>query len=288
MDRVKILNIEMDNFTLEEMLEHLTAGAVFTPNVNHMALLQHSEAFYRAYQSAEYRVCDGQVIYLLSRLLGTPFKARVSGSELFPRFCKRHCTNEAIRIFLLGGREGSGEAIMQKLNAKAGRSLIVGAYAPPFGFEHDEIEMTAILERVRQSGATVLAVALGAPKQELFIATHRANLPMVHIFFAIGATLDFEAGVLRPIPPWLMATGLGFLSRLASEPRRLWRRYLIEAPPFFWLVLKQRFGVYRNPFANIPCPKIEQAQRLLAVTEPPAKSEIQDVVEVATQERPNW
>jgi UDP-N-acetyl-D-mannosaminuronic acid transferase (WecB/TagA/CpsF family) len=93
-----------------------------------------------------------------------------------------------------------------------------------------------------------LAVGVGAPKQEIWIARHRHRMPRVTRFLAIGATIDFEAGTVKRAPKWMSRAGIEWLYRLMSEPRRLYRRYLIEGPPFFWLLLKQRLGLYRDPF----------------------------------------
>jgi exopolysaccharide biosynthesis WecB/TagA/CpsF family protein len=249
--RVPILNIEVDNLTEAEFLAQLTSGVVFTPNINHLVKLQSDRAFYDAYQEAEYRVCDGQVIFLLSRLLGTPFRERLSGSDIFPHFCEYHRQNPLMTVFLLGGRDdASAQAAQQRLNERAGRALVVAAYSPPLGFESDPDELARILQQINNSGASVLAVGVGAPKQELFIRRYRKDLIKVKIFFAIGATIDFEAGTQRRIPEWLMRSGLGFIHRVLFEPRRLWWRYMVEPAPVFLCLLRQRFGCYTDPFAR--------------------------------------
>ncbi len=150
--------------------------------------------------------------------------------------------------FLLGGAADSPRRAAYKINREAGREMVVGGYSPPFGFEHDPIECDRIIEMIREAGATVLAVGVGAPKQEKWIAKHRDRLPFIQIFMAIGATIDFEAGNISRAPRWVQSSGLEWLYRLSAEPGRLWRRYLIHDPPFFWLILKQRLGLYRSPF----------------------------------------
>ena len=93
-----------------------------------------------------------------------------------------------------------------------------------------------------------LAVGVGAPKQEKWILKYKDLMPNVKIFMAIGATIDFEAGNVKRAPQWMSRYGLEWLYRLLSEPSRLWKRYLVDDLPFFWLILKQRFGWYRNSF----------------------------------------
>lgn len=247
MDAINILNVQVDNVSLSELLEHLDRGVVYTPNVDHLIKLQSDREFQEAYQAAHFRVCDSKVIYYVSRFLGAPLRAKISGSDLFPAFYEYHRHNPEIRIFLLGAREGVARTAQQKINAKIGRDIIVDAHSPSFGFERNEAECDAIIDLINQSGATVLAVGVGAPKQEKWIYKYKDRLPNVRIFLAIGATIDFEAGSLSRAPQWMSATGLEWLYRLAMEPQRLWRRYLIEDPLFFWLVIKQKLNLYIAP-----------------------------------------
>lgn len=244
---IKILGISIHNFSKQEFLELLDSGVVFTPNVDHLIKLERDSDFFRVYQEADYRVCDSKILYYVSRFLGMPIREKISGSELLPDFCQHHRDNEDIRIFLLGAREGVAHQAQQRMNAKAGRDIVVGAYSPSFGFERDESECTEIIDMINRSGATVLAVGVGAPKQEKWIAKYKHQLPNVRIFLAIGAAIDFEAGYKKRSPRWISEAGLEWLHRLLSEPQRLWRRYLIEGLPFFWLVLKQKLNLYRPP-----------------------------------------
>lgn len=244
---VKILNIQISNISMQEMLANLEQGVVLTPNVDHLMKLQHDADFFHIYKSADYRVCDSQVLLYASRFLGTPLQEKISGSDLFPAFYKFHADNKDIKIFLLGGLEGVPDKAAATINQKINREIVVGYYSPPFGFESDEQECLAIVERISRSGATVLAVAVGAPKQEKWIYRYKSHLPMVKIFMAIGATVDFEAGVIRRAPSWMSRLGVEWLYRLMNEPNRLWRRYFIDDLPFFYLLLKQRLSLYKNP-----------------------------------------
>jgi exopolysaccharide biosynthesis WecB/TagA/CpsF family protein len=259
MARVKILNIGIDNFSMSDFLAKLDNGVVFTPNVDHLMKLQSDPDFFKIYSCADYVVCDSKILIYAAKLLGTPLKEKISGSDLFPAFCRYHKSNDAVKIFLLGGKEGVARKAQGRINSHTGRDIIVGSYAPPFGFEHDPRECAKILELINQSGATVLAVGLGAPKQERFIAQYRHQLPQIKIFFAIGATIDFEAGNVCRAPQWVSEVGLEWLYRLVSEPNRLWKRYLVEDPPFLWLVLKQKLGLYVDPFTTAYQSEVESA-----------------------------
>ncbi|HEY9640109.1 MAG TPA: WecB/TagA/CpsF family glycosyltransferase [Coleofasciculaceae cyanobacterium] len=250
MGSVKLLNAFIDNLSMVELLEKLTHGVVYTPNVDHLVKLQTDREFFDAYNSADFRTCDSKILFYVSKLLGSPFKEKVSGSDLFPAFCNYHKNNKDISIFLLGAREGIAREAQQRINAKVGRQIVTGTHSPSFGFEKDEAECDRIIELINASGATVLAVGVGAPKQEKFIYKYRDRFQHVKIFLAIGATIDFEAGNVARAPKWISDLGLEWFYRLISEPRRLWKRYLVEGPTFFWYVLLQVVNLYVNPFES--------------------------------------
>lgn len=250
MKNVKILNVSINNLSTKELLSQLQSGVVFTPNVDHLIRLQKDSEFVKIYQTADYRVCDSKILYYASRFLGCPVKEKISGSDLFPAFYEYHQDNEDITIFLLGAKEGIAKKAQENINAKVGRQMVIGAHSPSFGFEKNEEECEQIIEMINRSGATVLGVGVGAPKQEKWIAKHKHRMPNVKIFLAIGATIDFEAGVLKRAPKWMSEVGMEWLFRLVSEPLRLWKRYL-EDTYFFWLVLKQKMNLYQVPVEPI-------------------------------------
>ncbi|EAW38493.1 WecB/TagA/CpsF family glycosyltransferase [Lyngbya sp. PCC 8106] len=249
MNTVKILNVNIDNLSTEELLQKLgqQGGVVFTPNVDHLINLQRDEEFYKIYQNSDYKVCDSQVLYYASRLLGQPIREKISGSDLFPAFYRYYKNCENTTIFLLGAGEGVGVRAQEKINSMVGREMVIDTYSPPYGFEKDEVECQRIVERINQSGATVLAVGLGAPKQEKWIVKHKHKLKTIRIFLAIGASIDFEAGEKPRSPQWMSELGIEWLYRLSCEPKRLWKRYLVDDLPFVWLVMKQWLNLYSSP-----------------------------------------
>ncbi len=238
--QVKILNTVIDNLSWPEFLHRLDYGIVFTPNVDHLMLLRKDPELVSAYRQADYRVCDSQILVYASRFLGTPLKAKIAGSDLLPTFCKYHRHNEAIKIFLLGGDQGIPQQAQANINTRVGRKIVVDAHSPSFGFERDEEECQFIIDKIRHSTATVLVVGLGCPKQEKWIVKYRHQLPNIRIFMALGAAIDFEAGHKPRSPRLLSKIGLEWLYRLLSEPKRLWRRYLIRDMYFLWLLLGQK------------------------------------------------
>ncbi len=244
---IPFLNISVQNVSMQEFLENLHEGVVFTTNIDHLVKLQYDQEFARIYNLAEYRLCDSQILFWLSRWLNTPLKEKISGSDLFPQFCQFSKHNPNIRIFLLGGLHEVATRATERINAKVGRQIVVDSYSPSYGFERDEAECSYIVERIQQSGATVVAIGVGAPKQEKWIFHYKDRLPSVKIFMAVGATLDFEAGALKRAPKWMSRCGLEWLYRLLSEPQRLWKRYLIDPLPIFWLLFQQKLGCYTPP-----------------------------------------
>ncbi|MFH7028389.1 MAG: WecB/TagA/CpsF family glycosyltransferase [Heteroscytonema crispum UTEX LB 1556] len=244
MKKIKILNLDLDNLSTTEFLENFQAGVVFTPNVDHLIKLQKDPEFLEAYSISDYKVCDSQILVYASKFLGTPFKEKISGSDLFPAFYNHHKNNHDIKIFLLGGVEGVALEAQKKINQKIGRKIVVDTYSPPFGFEKDEEECQKIIDLINNSEATVLAIGLGAPKQEKWIYKYKDFLPKIKIFMAVGATIDFEAGNVKRAPKWMSKIGLEWMFRLTTEPKRLWKRYLVDDVAFFVLILKQKFNLH--------------------------------------------
>jgi exopolysaccharide biosynthesis WecB/TagA/CpsF family protein len=263
MQQVHLLNINVHNIAMIELLDKLRlGGTVFTPNVDHLVKLQHNQEFYQAYQGADYMVCDSKVLMYAARFLKTPIQEKISGSDLFPAFYTYYKHEQSVKIFLLGSAPGIAERARQKINAKVGRDIVVAAHSPSFGFEMNEEECKKIVRLINNSGATVLAIGVGAPKQELWLMRYRDQLHNIKTFLAIGATIDFEAGNVKRSPRWMSEVGLEWLYRVICEPRRLWKRYLIHDLPFFWLILQQRLSLYRNPWASEHSPRPQEPRSL--------------------------
>ena len=247
--RVNILSVPIDNISMYDLLERLKyGGVVFTPNVDHLVKLQKDRHFYQAYLDADYRVCDSQLIFYASRFLNQPICEKVSGSDLFPAFYSYYSKDENVKIFLLGGLEGVAEQASRRINQKVGRDMVVGCYSPSLGFENDPVECDKIVELINSSGANVLAVGVGAPKQEKWIIKYKSSLSSISTFLAIGASIDFEAGNIKRAPRWMSFAGLEWLYRLIREPGRLWRRYLVEDVVFFALIWQQKFNPEHKKF----------------------------------------
>ena len=254
----RILNTEILSIRKQELLGRLKEGALFTPNVDHVVRLQKDREFYQAYQTAEWVVCDSVILQRMSHLLRHPVVESIPGSSFFHDFCDYHRHDSDCRIFILGGKEGVAQRAMENVNRRIGRQIVVGAHSPSFSFVRDDAESRSIMEMVKASGATVLMVCATSPKQEVWIARWRGMMEEgrgktegdghVRLFMALGATVDFEAGVVKRCPLAFRRLGLEWFWRFCQEPRRLFHRYFIQDMQFFWYFGKQILGSYRNPF----------------------------------------
>ena len=250
MEKVKILNVRIQSITENGLLDSLKEGVLVTPNVDHLVKLQRDKEFYDVYQQAEWVVCDSKILYQLSKLLKHPLPEAIPGSSFFTAFYLHHKDNPNCKIFLLGAKEGVAQKAMKRINQRVGREIIVGAHSPSFGFEKKEDECKELIDIVNKSGANVLLVGVGAPKQEKWIMKYREKMPNVDIFMALGATIDFEAGTLKRAPAFWQKIGMEWLYRCLQEPKRLFKRYFVDDMQFFYYFMRQLLGIYRNPFGK--------------------------------------
>lgn len=210
---------------------------VVTPNVDHLCRLTRDTAFRDAYGGASLVLADGAPILWFSRLLGRPLREKLSGSDLVPRL-SAYAAAKGYRVFFFGAGPGVAEEAAARLTARYPGLPVVGAVSPPMGFYDDPVEAQAMAESVRRAEADICFVALGAPHQELWMSRYHqaAGVP---VMIGIGAGLDFVAGRVRRAPRWVQRAGLEWLWRLCREPRRLWRRYLIDDSYFLVLLWRE-------------------------------------------------
>lgn len=187
-------------------------------------------------------VPDGQPVrWALNLLHRTALPDRVYGPTLMLKLCARMAAEE-LPVFLYGSRPPVLDALEANLLRRFPGLRIAGAL--PSRFQRvSEAEQQAIAEAIRQSGARLVLVGLGCPRQEVWAFE---NAPLIGIpAAAVGAAFDFHAGLLPQAPPRLQALGLEWLFRLVQEPKRLWRRYLLLNPRYVWLVALQGLGIRR-------------------------------------------
>ena len=246
--QTQFLNINIQNISQRQLLQLLRKGVLITPNVDHLVKLQKDKEFYEVYQQAEWVVCDSKILYILSKLLKKPLPEAIPGSSFFTAFYEYHKDDPNCKIFLLGAAEGIAAKAMKRINQKVGRNIVVGAHSPSYGFEKKPEESEELIRIVNESGANVVLVGVGAPKQDKWIMKYRNRMPKVDIFMGLGATIDFEAGTLKRAPKFWQKVGMEWLYRCIKEPKRLFKRYFIDDMKFFYYFTLQLLGIYKNPF----------------------------------------
>lgn len=242
---MKFMNIYIDNCTKEEAISHIEKciqekkiGHVITPNVDQIIRIEKDEYFKSICNSAELLLVDGTPLLWIAKWYGTPIKEKICGSDLVPELCKISA-QKGYKVFLLGAAEGVAAKAARNLKNKFPGLDVVGTYSPPFGFEKDEEEIQHINQILLDSKADLLFVGMGVPKQDIFIHEnmHIYKIPMS---FSIGATIDFEAGVQKRAPKCINKIGMEWLYRLLSNPKRMFRRYIIDDMKIFRLAWKYK------------------------------------------------
>lgn len=213
-----------------EALSNGRGGWIATANLDHLRRLRRSEEFRDAYARTSMVVADGMPLVWASRLQGTPLPERVAGSDLILSLSRAAAAN-GHSVFLLGGNPGAAEAAAEILARDIGGLRIAGTACPPVGFERDAAQMDALRRQLATSGAGIVFVALGSPKQELFIDRTRDALPDAW-WIGVGISFSFVSGEVRRAPRLLQRLGLEWMHRMVQEPRRLARRYLLQGLPF--------------------------------------------------------
>lgn len=236
----------MDAITFEgalEAVERLIAagngGALFTPNVDHVVIADSHPGLREAYAAADLSVADGQWVVWASRFLGTPLPGKVSGSDLILPLA-REAGRKGRPIFLLGGAPGVAEAAGQRLEKEG--AIVCGWESPQIDLATPQDSLVA---RIAAAKPALILVALGCPRQELWIHRYRDRLRPA-VLLGVGGTLDFITGRIRRAPAWISKAGLEWAFRLALEPRRLARRYLVNDPRFLGILLRTS----REPLAD--------------------------------------
>jgi N-acetylglucosaminyldiphosphoundecaprenol N-acetyl-beta-D-mannosaminyltransferase len=262
--RVRVGRVWIDSVDFHGALERITAlvdagrgGSVFTPNVDHIVMAEEDERFRDAYQRASLVLVDGMPVVWASHLLRTPLVEKVSGSDLILPLA-RLAAASGWRVYLLGGGPGSAAASAARFTSEFGVN-VVGYDDPTVSSDGASVNEAAVLSRIRRARPDLVLVALGAPKQEFWIERARQSLGYA-VAVAVGAGLDFVAGKVRRAPRWMCACGLEWLYRLAQEPRRLWRRYLVRDPRFLVVVARTLLEPRRARMRDQLVSRIEREQ----------------------------
>jgi N-acetylglucosaminyldiphosphoundecaprenol N-acetyl-beta-D-mannosaminyltransferase len=241
--RVSMLGVSIDNLTMDEALD--TIGGWLDTKKRHQVAFVNADCLNIAWRNLAYRhvlagaaltLGDGIGLKIGGALLGRPIRQNVNGTDLFPRLCELASRTQA-RIFLLGARPEVVDGVRDWIAARHGAAVVCGTQHGYF----DAADEPAVLERIRASRADILLVALGAPRQDQWLAAHLAATGAT-VGIGVGGLFDFYSGRIPRAPMWMREIGLEWAFRLYQEPRRMWRRYLVGNVQFVTRVLRERWG----------------------------------------------
>jgi N-acetylglucosaminyldiphosphoundecaprenol N-acetyl-beta-D-mannosaminyltransferase len=238
---VSLITLETAVATIMGWIERGQANYVCVREVNGLMSAVNDPELMRINRNAGMVTPDGMPLVWLSRWR-TGFKTgRVSGADLVDALC---CAGQekGLSHYFYGGKAGVADAMIAKLQAKYPALSAAGSLSPPFraltsGEDQD------IIDKINKSGATVVWVGISSPNQEFWMRDHVGRIKGATLI-GVGAAFDFHSGAVARAPKWMQRHGLEWLHRLASEPRRLWRRYLVAGPLFLLMVLREQIALF--------------------------------------------
>lgn len=241
LNKIEFLGIKITRCAINEFIEYVLQAAqirqkTFITYVNaHCVNFAFRDADYRQIlQQADVVYADGQAIIWAARFLGERLPERVNAGDFFPEFVRR-CATANLKLFLLGSYPGVASSVAERLQRQIPELEIVGTH---HGFI-TPAEEPELVSRINNSGADILLVGMGVPRQEkwAFSQLERLAVPVV---WCVGALFEYYGGHRARAPQWVRRCGMEWLFRLILEPRRLWRRYILGNPEFVWRVLVAR------------------------------------------------
>ena len=241
---VSAINMERTLEAIAEWISRREPRYVCVTGVHGLVESQRDEELRRIHNAAGLVTPDGMPLVWLSRLKGFRHVERVYGPDLLLAVCE-HSVKRSYRHFFYGGASGVAELLTSRLQSRFPGLHIVGTDSPPFRPLTPEEDLAAV-ERINAAQPDIVWVGISTPKQERWMAAHVGRLT-APVLIGVGAAFDFHAGLKKQAPRWMQRSGLEWLFRLLSEPRRLGPRYLVNNPWFLWLVLLQALG--RKPYA---------------------------------------
>ncbi len=240
---VSAINMTMALEIIDGWIAHRESHYVCVTGVHGVMESQRDENLRRIHNQAGLVTPDGMPLVWLSRLKGFRHVDRVYGPDLMLALCERSVAR-GYRHFFYGGAKGVPEQLSEVLQRRFPGLCIVGTYSPPFRpltAEEDE----EVVRMINGADPDIVWVGLSTPKQERWMADHVGRLT-APVLIGVGAAFDFHTGRKPQAPRWMQRSGLEWLFRLLTEPRRLWRRYLINNPLFIALILLQAAGLRKQ------------------------------------------
>ena len=240
--RVPVDDLTFDRVTMKEAVRrivrmakrHDRARHVCTGNLDHLVMADRDPEFRAAYKKADLVVADGAPVVWLSKLAAkasaSVLPERVAGSDLFWELAKM--SGEAnLRLFFLGGADGAAARAAKVVEKRYPQARIAGTYCPPHASFDASDEQARIKRIVRQAAPDILLVALGAPKQEKWIAAHKDELG-VPVAIGVGGSFELASGMAKRAPEWMQSVGMEWFYRFTQQPKRLFQRYFVDDLPY--------------------------------------------------------
>jgi N-acetylglucosaminyldiphosphoundecaprenol N-acetyl-beta-D-mannosaminyltransferase len=245
--KVHILGTPVSSLTMDELFRDWEAvikegkktQVCITP-VNSILAARATARVQEIYQHADYVLCDGVPVKWASKFLGDPIKERITGLDVLPRIFPFALQND-FSIFLLGASPGVAETLQKVMEVKHPGVKIVGTFVPPFRAEFSKEENEEMIEAINAVKPDILLVSLTAPKQDIWIAENLEKLN-THVAIGIGGAFEVAAGMIQRAPLWMQKSGLEWFYRFLQEPKRMFKRYFVEAPVFIPLIIQQKFS----------------------------------------------
>lgn len=236
-DRVELLGVGIDCVSHDDVLARVrsfieggTPRRIVTVNLDYLRLAGNDESFRTTLNTADLAIADGMPLVWASRWSGKPLPQRIAGQDLFDSIC-RAGGERRWSVFLLGAAPGVAATAGDVMATRYPGLRVAGAYSPPVG-KFDPVEEQRIRSMVRSARPDVLFVALGAPRQDIWISESLAGLG-VPVAVGVGCSFDVVSGHQLRAPLWMQKVGLEWSFRLLQEPRRLWKRYILGDLPVF-------------------------------------------------------
>lgn len=242
---VNAVNMQLAIDAIDGLIAHRTPGYVCITPVHGIMECRHSEDLRRIYNRAALVTPDGMPVVWLVKAHGHPEVDRVYGPDLMLALCS-HSLEQGYRHYFYGGAEGVADELAAALTDRFPGLVVAGASSPPFRELSPEEDQAAV-DEINASRPDIVWVGLGNPKQEYWMA-HHVGLLTAPVLIGVGAAFDFHTGRKQQAPHWMQRSGLEWAFRLASEPQRLWKRYLVGNTLFIGHILLQLSGLRKYPY----------------------------------------
>lgn len=239
--KVELFGLQVDNLSMEETLARID-GFIASRRVHHHVVIN-VDKIVKAHRDPQLReiinACDlvnvdGQPVLWAARMLGKPLKERVAGIDLMQQLIK-HAAAKGHRLYFLGAKEDVASKVVETVRAYHPKAIVAGWRNGYW----NESEETDVAEAIAAARPDILFVAISSPKKEVFLARWKTKIQAPFVM-GVGGSFDVVAGMVKRAPVWMQRCGLEWLFRLLQEPRRMWRRYLVEDMRFFGILLREK------------------------------------------------